>query len=161
MEKNVKFGVSSAAYDVDPRYIPDFAEEGDENFGDILGMHWANFLHYYPQNNLERLGQWVAWFNRQAEVFGVMLSRDIAFTANQCVYRKNSEIKMEADGCIIDVSGAQKLGFSELCDELYVSFKNDSLPKTCIGGEMELYESHKNFKTYKVKVLNPVMKFAF
>ena len=55
MEKHVRFGVSSAAYDVDPRYIPNFAEPDDEAFGDVLGMHWTNFLHYYPQNNLERL----------------------------------------------------------------------------------------------------------
>ena len=159
MEKNARFGISSAAYDVDPRYIPDFAEDGDEVFGDVMGMHWTNFLHYYPQNNLERLGQWITYFNRQAEVFGMMLSRDIAFTGRQCVYRKNSKITFAENECIVDISDALKYGFEDLGCEFYVSFKNDSLPQSCDGGVIELYESRKRFKTYKVTALNSIIRF--
>ena len=161
MEKHSRFGVSSAAYDVDPRYIPRFANEDEEAYGDVLGMHWTNFLHYHPQNNLARLEQWVEWFREQAEVFGVMLSRDIAFTGNQCIYRKNSTVEVMEDSCIIDVSGARALDFDDLGDVFYVSFRNDSLPKQCIGGDMRLYESKKNFKTYRVQIFDNVIRFDF
>ena len=159
MEKHSRFGVSSAAYDVDPRYIPDFYKEGDTAFGDVLGMHWANFLHYYPQNNLERLGQWVNWFHRQAENFGLMLSRDIAFTGRQCIYRKNSTVTVRENECVIDVSAARALDFDDLGNVLYVSFQNDSLPRSCTGGEMELYEEKKGFKTYRVTAHENVLHF--
>ena len=160
MEKNYKFGISSAACDVDPRCIPDFAKDGDEEFGDVLGMHWANFLHYYPENNLERLGQWITYFKRQAEVFGLMLSRDITFTGRQCIYRKNSKITFTENECIVDTTEAQNLPFDDLGDTFYISFANENLPKSCAGGEIELYESKKNFKTYKVTKKENVVKFA-
>ena len=161
MEKNYRFGVSSAACDVDPRCIPDFGKDGDEQFGDVLGMHWANFLHYYPENNLERLGQWINYFRRQAEVFGLMISRDIAFTGRQCIYRKNSTIAFTDNECIVDTSAADKLGFDDLGDTFYISFANENLPKSCTGGEMKLYESKNNFKTYEVKKQGSIVKFGF
>jgi len=160
MEKNVKFGISSAACDVDPRYIKNFGEDGDEEFGDVMGMHWANFLRYYPENNLERLGQWINYFNRQAEVFGLMLSRDIAFTGRQCIYRKNSTVTFVGDECIVDTTGAEALGFDDLGDTFYVSFKNENLPKSCTGGTMELYESKEKFKTYKITKEADVVRFS-
>ena len=161
MEKNYRFGVSSAACDVDPRCIPDFGKDGDEEFGDVLGMHWANFLHYYPENNLERLGQWINYFRRQAEVFGLMISRDIAFTGRQCIYRKNSTITFTDNECIVDTSAADKLDFDDLGDTFYISFANENLPKSCTGGEMKLYESKNNFKTYEVKKQGSIVKFGF
>lgn len=159
MEKNVRFGVSSAACDVDPRCIKEFHEEGSDEFGDVMGMHWANFLHYYPENNLERLGQWISYFKRQAEVFGLMLSRDIAFTGRQCIYRKNSEITYDGNTCIVDTTPARKLGFDDLGDTFYISFRNENLPKSCEGGVMRLYESKDKFKTYEVKVEADILKF--
>ncbi|MBE6645483.1 MAG: hypothetical protein E7612_08955 [Ruminococcaceae bacterium] len=161
MEKNVKFGIPSDAPDVDPRYIREFAEEGEEVFGEVMGMHWANFLHYYPQNNLARLGDWIEYFQRQAEVFGIMLSRDIRFTGNQSIYRNNSKISYEDGRCIVDISDALALDFDDLGKEFYISFKNDSLPKSCEGGKMELYESKNNFKTYKITYENKIIKFSF
>ena len=161
MEKNVRFGVSSAAYDVDPRYIPHFGDEGDEAFGDVLGMHWINFLHYHPENNLVRLGQWVDWFHEQAEAFGLMLSRDVAFTGRQCIYRKNSTVTETEDGCVIDVSAARAQDFDDLGDVFYVSFRNDSLPTSCEGAEMRLYETKRDFSTYEIRTRENVIKFGF
>jgi len=161
MEKNARFGISSAAYDVDPRYIPNFANDGDETIGDVLGMHWTNFLHYHPQNNLVRLEQWVDWFRKQAEVFGLMLSRDIAFTGNQCIYRKNSTVTEKEHFCEIDVTAARSLDFDDLGDVCYISFRNDSLPLSCEGGEFTLYESKKNFKTYRVVCRESLLRFFY
>ena len=110
---------------------------------------------------LARLSQWVEWFLEQAEVFGVMLSRDIAFTGNQCIYRKYSTVTETDDGCVIDVSAARSLDFDDLGDLLYVSFQNDSLPVSCEGGEMRLYESRRKFKTYEIRVRENRIKFRF
>ena len=90
-----------------------------------------------------------------------MLSRDIAFTGNQCIYRKNSTVTETEDGCVIDVSCARALDFDDLGDVLYVSFRNDSLPTSCEGGEMRLYESKREFKTYEVRATENVIKFRF
>nr|MBQ4317994.1 hypothetical protein [Clostridia bacterium] len=160
MEKNARFGISSAAADVDPRYIPDFVDPGDELYGDVMGMHWANFLHYYPQNNRERLGYWITYFNRQAEVFGMMISRDIAFTGRQCIYRKNSKIAVSENECTVDITDALAGGFEDLGRDIYISFRNDSLPKVCDGGTMELYESRREFKTYKVTANGNIIRFC-
>ena len=89
----------------------------------------------------------------------MMLSRDIRFTGNQCIYRKNSTLTVTENECIIDVSAARALDFDDLGNELYVSFRNDSLPKSCTGGEMTLYESKKEFKTYKITADAPVVRF--
>lgn len=150
IEKNALCGAPSSVYDVNPDYVADFGKDGDESFGDVFGMHWNNFLHYYPADSFKRIPQWVEWFKRQSEVFGLMLSRDMRFTGNQCIYRKNSVVTVDGDKCTVDVSGALALGFDDLGNEFYISFKNDSLPKSCTGGKMELYEEKKNFKTYKI-----------
>ena len=160
MEKNSRFGINCAAYDVDPRYIQSFASEGDESFGDVLGMHWTNFLHFHPENNFNRIDSWVEWFNKQAEVFGVMLSRDMRFTGNQCIYRKNSTLTETKNKITLDITRARLLGFDDLGDEIYVSFKNDFLPTFCEGGEMELYEEKKNFKTYRITAHENIINFT-
>ena len=159
MEKNRKFGISSAAPDVDPRWIPDFAEEGDEVFGEVMGMHWANFLHYYPQNNLDRLGDWIKYFKRQSEIFGLMLSRDIRFTGNQSIYRHMAKLECTDSECTVDLTEALALDFDDLDKVFYISFKLDSLPKSCEGAVMELYEEKGKFNTYKVTFTEKTVKF--
>jgi hypothetical protein len=159
MEKNRKFGIASSAPDVDPRWIPDFAEEGDEVFGEVMGMHWANFLHYYPQNNLDRLGDWIKYFKRQSEIFGLMLSRDIRFTGNQSIYRHMAKLECTETECTVDLTEALALDFDDLDNIFYISFKLDSLPKSCEGAVMELYEEKGKFNTYKVTFTEKTVKF--
>ena len=88
-----------------------------------------------------------------------MLSRDMRFTGNQCIYRKNSTVTLEGDICTVDISGALNLNFEDLGCEFYISFKNNSLPKSCTGGKMELYEEKKNFKTYRITYENSKIEF--
>lgn len=151
MEKNKKFGVPWNAYDIDPDTLFDFAEEGDEIVGDVMGMHWPNFLRFNYQNNPQCVEHWVNYFKRQSEIFGVMLAKDIAFTSSQHVYRRFSKITYGEKSIEIDISEALGKPTDCLSGEFYVSLKNDLKPTACKGGSIELYETHKTFKTYKIK----------
>lgn len=158
MEKNVNFGVPWNAYDFDPEYMKDFAKEGDEVVGDVLGMHWPNFLHFQPQNNYLCLGGWVKYFKKQSEIFGLMISRDIAFSSSQHVYRRFSKVTCQDNKIVIDLTEALNKPTTCLSGEVYVSIKNGVTPKSAIGGEITLYETHKEFKTYKIKHTNNIVE---
>lgn len=151
MEKNVKFGVQWNAYDFDPKYMKPFAQEDDEIIGDVLGMHWPNFLRFNAERNVERVSEWAEYFKNQAEVFGLMLARDIAFSTSQHVYKNFSKITFDKQKVIIDISEALEKNTGCLSGEFFISFKNGITPKACQNGEIELYETHKNFKTYKIR----------
>lgn len=137
------------AFDVDPDYIIDFTEE-NLPASSVIGMHWTNFLRYNPENNMERLDAWVRYMNRQAEVFGIMLSKDIAFSNNQQFYEKYTKIT-EGDGKIVlDFSDVLANRTKAQTSEVYISFRNGNEPKTAIGGTLELYDTRKGHKTYKI-----------
>ena len=63
-------------------------------------------------------------------------------------------------GAIVDITDALAGGFEDLGRDIYISFRNDSLPKVCDGGTMELYESRREFKTYKVTVNSNIIRFG-
>ncbi len=133
------------AYDIDPKYFDTFGSSRN-----IIGMHWTNFLRFNPENNLERLDAWIDFFRRQSEVFGAMLAKDIGFSANQQYYRLYSDVSFEDDKCVIDVSKAVAEKNVKGNDVFFVSFKNSVEPISCEGGTIELYETHNDFKTYKI-----------
>ena len=151
LEKHKKFGIPWNAYDFDPEYLFDFYEEGEEEYGDVMSTHWPNFLRFNYQKNMECLEPWVKWFKKQAEIFGVMLSKDIAFCSNQHLYRMYSKVTLEKNMLTIDVSDVVKTSKIKLDDEFYVSIKNGLTPISATGGTIELHETHKDFKNYKVK----------
>ena len=134
------------AYDIDPTYFDTFEPKSN-----IIGMHWTNFLRYNPENNLERLDKWIKFFRRQSEVFGAMLSKDIAFTTNQQYYRLFSKITTDDAKCVIDLSDVQAKKNVKGNDTFYVSFKNGLVPSSIEGGEIKLYEAHNEFSTYEIK----------
>ena len=150
MEKNVNFGVPWNAYDYDPVYMKDFAKEDDEVFGDVLGMHWPNFLRFNPEKNPLVLEGWVNYFKKQSEIFGLMLSKDIAFSSIQHVYRRFSKITAQDNRIKIDLTDVLNKPTNSLSGEFYISIKNGSTPISAVGGEISLYETHKGFKTYKI-----------
>lgn len=158
IEKNVKFGVQWNAYDFDPEFMKPFAQEGDEMIGDVLGMHWPNFLRFNAEHNLDRVAEWADYFKKQAEVFGLMLAKDIAFSTSQHVYRNFSKLSVESGKVIVDITEALEKNTGCLSGEFFISFKNDITPKKCKNGEIELFETHKNFKTYKIKHLANIIE---
>lgn len=160
MEKNKKFGVPWNAYDYDPAFLFNFAEEGDETVGDVMGMHWPNFLRYNYQHNMECLEPWVKYFKKQAEIFGLMLSKDIAFSSKQHVYRRFSKLSFEENKIIIDLTDVLNKPTDLLENEFYISFKNNVTPIQCDGGIFELYETHNNFKTFKITHTSDIVQIT-
>lgn len=155
LEKNVRYknpriGIPWNAYDFDPMYIMDFAKEGDDVIGEVLSSHWPNYLRFNYQKNMEALEPWVKYFKKQAEIFGLMLSKDIEFCGNQHLYRKYTKTSMKKNVVSFDLSDVKLNSKMQLNNEFYVSIKNDKSPYTVTGGTIELYETHNGFKTYKI-----------
>ena len=150
MNRRVAIAVEWDAYNIDHTRIPDVMLPGEKNLWPGLVLHWTNFLRLDPKENLEYLGGWVDYFNRQSEIFGIMISRDFDFYFNQQMYYQFAKIEESASGFIIDLSDMPKLSGDLLKNEFYISLENDIEPQNCIGGNIELYESKNKFKTYRV-----------
>ncbi len=116
----------------------------------ILGSHWPNFLSSDPSKNLDNVDKWVNYIKRQAEVFGYMLSKDIAFAGSQALYHKYSKFDLTDNVLTINLEDVDKQNAPELSKEFYVSIKNDKHLKDCVGADCEVYETHNEFVTYKL-----------
>ena len=139
------------AYDVDPDYLEPLRE--GERVGAACGMHLTNFIRFNPEKNFEYVPKWVNYFKRQAEVFGFMLARDMADSSSQAMYARFASLKETEDGFTVDLTNVDKQGALALRDEFYVSIRNTkaSSAPTVTGGEITLYETKGEFKTYKIR----------
>ena len=134
------------AYDINPDKLPTYTEE---NAG-IICTHWPNFLRHDPDRNFEDLDKWKNFFDRQKNVFGIILSRDIAFAHHQQLYRHYCDIT-EVDGKIkIDFSKADEAATEKFGAPLYISVKN-GVEFECEGGTMTVYEKLNDFTNYEIK----------
>ena len=92
------------AYDVDPRLLEiSTKENGKEIFPSFVG-HLTNFIRFNPENNFERVDDWVNYFLKQAEEFGIMLARDIEFSAAQALYQRFATLTEEENEIKIDTA---------------------------------------------------------
>jgi len=133
-------------YDLDPLELPEY----DPDRAGILGSHWPNFLRYNPKKSIERLADWKSFFDRQSEVFGMIISRDIEFAHYQQLYKAYAVVTEENDRIRIDLTKADEIA-PEKNMPFYISFKNGNEPTECIGGKISLYESKGGFKNYKIE----------
>ena len=143
-------GLPWEAYDIDPTLLELKVKEDVEHPRTIWGGHWTNFLRYHPENNMERVPAWIDYFKKHAEVFGCMLSKDIGFSSSQAVYNRFASIEVLEHGYRIDLNEVDNKGAVGLRNEFYISLKNGTVPKACSGGTISEYETHDNFKTYKI-----------
>ena len=141
-------GASWEMYDVDPLMLTDQKSEHS-----AIGFHWTNFLRLNPENNLERLSDWIKYFRRQGTIFGQMLSKDIAFATSQAVYQKYAKLSFEEDKCLIDLEDVEAQNALALKDEFYLSSQIPLDMASCTGGIMSLYETNTFpfHNTYKIK----------
>ena len=151
MEETFDCHIPWNACDVDPDYIKDFTPENATAGGNIISAHWPNFLRYNKENNLEYIDKWANYFKRQSEVFGLMTSKSLPFAANQSIFRKYSKIEIHKNIIKIDISDAVVFSPKHTFGEFYVSLKNNLVPKEVKGGSIEVYTTHKDFKTYRIK----------
>jgi hypothetical protein len=127
------------------------AEENEEYPMADFCTHWTNYLRWNPENNFEYVPAWIEYLKKNAEIFGVMLSKDIAFAASQVLYNRYAKLEVDDCKCIIDLSEVDNKNAIGLKNEFYISFKNDVVPKECFGGNISLYDTRKEFKTYKIE----------
>ncbi len=131
-------------YDLDPLELPTY----DPDKAGILGSHWPNFLRFNHKKSIERVDDWKSFFDRQAEVFGMIISRDIEFAHYQELYRAYAVITEEKDCIKIDLTKVDEMS-PEKNMPFYLSFANGREPTECKGGKITLYETKKDFKNYK------------
>ena len=137
-------------YDIDPDLFMPFVDKRNQGGTNMVGMHWTNLLRLNPKRNLQNLPLWIDYFNRERETFGTMIAKDVEFSVTQQFYNLYSTVDMTEGKCVVDVTDAIAKKTSPCKDEFYISFTKDIAPKSCLGGEISLYEEHKEFNTYKV-----------
>lgn len=142
------------AYDVNPALIPDYAVSENDGvnspMGTIFGLHWPNLLRFDASKNLDNVDAWVDFYRRQAECFGLMISRDMGFAARQALYQRYTVIDFAPNEIILDFSAVDSCGV-DAGNTVYISLKNRLRPSECEGGAISLYESHTLFRTYAIE----------
>ncbi len=134
-------------YDMDPETIPvlDFEQIG------LNGGHWVNFLRWNPKRNLENLEGWIRYWNAYGDLFGVIISRDVAFAHYQKLYRHKAVIEEREGGVVIDLTRADEILPNCIKPDLYISVKKGTAPFTCEGGTITEYETRGEFINYQIK----------
>lgn len=121
------------AYAVDPDRLPLGLTGAEEKPKTDFCFHWTNFIRYHPENNFERLDAWVNYFHRQAEVFGVMLSKSTPFAASQAVYNRFAKMDIGENSCRIDLTEVDSKNALGLQDAFYISFRKNIASKSAEG----------------------------
>ena len=150
------------AYDVNPALINDYSIAENDGLvrpmGVIFGLHWPNYLKLDPEKNLEGVDAWVDFYRRQANIFGIMISRDMEFAAHQAQYARFTEVTFTENEVILDFESVDKSGAIDIGDEVYVSMANHLRPLGIMGGVISLYETQQRFRTYKIKRQDKTVK---
>ena len=126
------------------QYNPDLTNH--EPVDGIFGTHWPNFLDFEPEDNLKVVERNVPYFEKCANRFGSMMSRDIGFWGNQALYVQDAVLTCHADRVEIDLQNVMQ----HPCryDHFYLSVKQ--APTSCTGGSFALYEKKDGYATYKI-----------
>ena len=122
----------------------------------IFGCHWPNILHEDKTRHSEVIDSWVRYFERCANTFGIILSRDIAFAAEQSLYYDYASVSYEDCRTVIDVSAVPT---TDACSgKFYISSRFEI--KTASGCEITEYERKDGFINYEVRPIERVMTLA-
>ena len=123
----------------------------------IFGCHWPNLLHEDPQRHSEVIEKWVAYFEKCADAFGVVLSRDMKFFATQALFEKYAKISENGGEIKIDISQVPRL---EACDKSFVISSKMGIADIR-GGKVELLQKRKGFLNYLITPGNDDAIIAF
>jgi len=148
--KGVGSGIRRNAFDVDPDLIPVKYYEGMEMPCTDFGLHWTNFIRFHPEHNMDRIEAWANYFKRHEDIFGVMLAKDVLFATSQAVYNRFAKVTETETGCVVDLTEVDGKGAIGLKNEFYISMRGGAKPKTVTGGTAEVYNTRKDFVTYKI-----------
>ena len=135
------------AYGLNPKHL---APLDSKKIDTHVCGHLANFIRIDPEDNFEYTDAWVKYFREGYDKFGSMIAVDNAESSSQSFYKKFASVESASDGYVIDLSAVDAIEASGKKNEFFVSFKDGTTPKTVVGGEIALYESHEGYKTYKI-----------
>lgn len=111
----------------------------------IFGCHWPNALHLDKNRHSEILSSWIKYFERCSETFGIILSRDIAFAANQSLFEEYTSVQYKSGKMIADISRVPKaMGINKF----YLSAKNEI--RAYSGCTVSEYERKRDFINYEI-----------
>ena len=138
------------AYDFDPGVLGSMYDESGVGNSCLRGSHWTNYLRYNPENNFKNVDLWVDYCKRESEVFGCALANNLAEGVNQLFYYEYAKISADDAKVVFDLSQLEDKKLPCHKNEFLVSFRKEISPKACSGGGITLYETHRNFNTYKI-----------
>ena len=127
--------------------------DGFEPRGGIFGCHWPNLLHEDKTRNMETVENWVRYFRRCSETYGIILSRDIAFAAAQTLFCDYAAVTYENGKMTADLSAVPKT--DGRADTFYVSARREITAYS--GCQIRVYERHRDFISYAVTPQAPVV----
>ena len=143
-------GIPWDAYDIDPSEVGNlYADDATENSA-LKGTHWTNFLRFNPKNNPKGVARWAKYYERQREVFGGAIAKNLESAVNQLFYHEFTDMSLDGDVLTLDFSKVEEKKLECHKNELLISFKKGIEPKSIEGGEISLHEEHGEFNTYKI-----------
>ena len=125
-------------------------------FGGIFGCHWPNLLHEDPARNPETVENWVRYFTRCADTYGIILSKDIAFAATQTLFYEYAAVTYENGRMTVDISGVPMA--VDRGEQFYISARHPIDAYT--GCRLHIHEKRGDFINYAVTPLASVMTFS-
>ena len=146
------------AYDVDPTNFGDYDETNND--GCVYGMHWTNLVRFDPVRDFEQVELWANYIKRQSEIFGLVNAQNIVESINQHFYYRMAKMTVDENVITIDLSEVMKNKLDCHNNVMMISFKKEIAPKSCEGGEIELYQEKADFVTYKIKHNADVVKIT-
>ena len=138
------------AYDIDPDELIPFGTAAYDRQCMLHGSHWTNYLRYNPKKNSENLPGWLRFLQRQGEVFGVMMSDNLASAVNQLFYFTHARLEVTDKYAELDLDEVMNRALD--CHErvVYISMDNSLSPRSVTGGTISEYERHAEFTLYKI-----------
>ena len=130
--------------------------DGFEPLKGIFGCHWPNVLHIDPSRHGEVVDNWVRYFKRCADTYGIILSRDIAFAAVQTLFREYAVVSYADGAMTVDIS---KVPIVPGCERKFCISSRGEITSHS-GCELSLYERRDGFVNYEVVPCAETMVFA-
>ncbi len=112
----------------------------------IFASHWPNVLHTDPAFHGEIVDNWVRYFKRCAEVYGLVLSKGMPFCATQSLYKDYAKVTESGGVTTIDLSAVPEA--AGRLDRFWVSARTPIFKAE--GCEVNLMETHEGFRNYEV-----------
>lgn len=113
----------------------------------VFGCHWPNILHEDKARHGEIIEGWVRYFERCANTFGIILSRDIAFAAEQSLYYEYAGVSYDGGATVIDISSVPT---TDACRGVFYISSREEI-KEAFGCTVTVYEKKDGFINYEVR----------